>query len=68
MKLIEESGTTNVMEFRRFSGKMDRCDCDQELSLEYAEMRTQGWEVFWRAIEPTELEDIKEMNSHAIWS
>ena len=68
MKLVGESGTTNVMEFRRCSAKMDRSDCDQELSLEYAEMRTQGWEVSWRAIEPTELEDIKEMNSHAIWS
>ena len=68
MKLIEESGTTNVMEFRRFSSKMDRCDCDQELSLEYAEMRGQGWDISWRAIEPTGTDEIMEMNSHAIWA
>lgn len=68
MKLVEEFGTTNVMEFRRFARNMARYECDQHLDLDYAEMREQGWHVSWRAIEPTELEDIKEMNSHAIWS
>lgn len=68
MKLVEDSGTTNVMEFRRFRSSMNRFDCDQELSLEYAQMRELGWDVSWRAIEATGTDEIMEMNSHAIWS
>ena len=68
MKRVVESGTTNVMEFRRFARSRARYECDEHLDFDYAEMRDQGWDVSWRAIEPTELEDIKEMNSHAIWS
>jgi hypothetical protein len=68
MKLIEEYGTTNVMEFRRFGRTMTRSDCDQALDLDYAEFRDLGWIVSWTAIEGGLLDEIMEMNSHAIWS